>query len=97
VRLSDELIGNGLKVVVRGITKPEWGKRSRKGDLSEREGEVLALIATGQTNREIGKSLGISIKTVEKHRQSVMKKAHVRETAGLTRLAIRRGYVQVQK
>jgi DNA-binding NarL/FixJ family response regulator len=56
--------------------------------LTSRETEVLQLVAEGQANKQIAALLGISIKTVEKHRQQVMNKLDIHETAGLTRYAI---------
>ena len=56
--------------------------------LSSREMEVLQLIAEGKANKETAAELGISIKTVEKHREKVMSKLDVHDTAGLTRYAI---------
>ncbi len=61
--------------------------------LTTREEEVLQLIAEGLPNKGIASQLGISIKTVEKHRQKVMDKLHIHEIAGLTRYAIKRGMV----
>jgi two-component system, NarL family, nitrate/nitrite response regulator NarL len=59
-----------------------------KPRLTPRQTKVLQLIAEGFANKEIAMELGISIKTVEKQRQQVMKKLDVHETAGLTRYAI---------
>jgi DNA-binding NarL/FixJ family response regulator len=61
--------------------------------LTTREEDVLQLIAAGQPNKGIAAQLGISIKTVEKHRQKVMDKLNIHETAGLTRYAIKKGMV----
>lgn len=61
--------------------------------LTRREHEVLVLIASGMGNKEIAYNLGISIKTIEKHRQQVMDKLGVHEVAGLTRYAINKGLV----
>lgn len=58
------------------------------GALTARESEVLKLIAESHSNKEIGDVLGISVKTVEKHRQQVMDKLNIHEAAGLTRYAI---------
>src|SRR5205814_3962855 len=60
----------------------------RRGQLTERETQVLQLIADGLPNKAIAAELGISIKTVEKHRQAVMSKLNIHEPAGLTRYAI---------
>ncbi len=61
--------------------------------LTARERQILALIADGRTNREIGAELGISTRTVEAHRDSLMRKLSIRTVAGLTRLAIEQGIV----
>ena len=50
-------------------------------------------MAEGLGNKQIGDKLGISVKTVEKHRQRVMDKLNVHETAGLTRYAISAGII----
>ena len=61
--------------------------------LSRREAEVLQLIAEGFANKQIADELKISVKTVEKHRQSMMNKLNIHEVAGLTRYAVTRGMV----
>jgi DNA-binding NarL/FixJ family response regulator len=62
--------------------------------LSSREIEVLQLIAEGRANKETAQELHISIKTVEKHRQSLMDKLNIHDTAGLTRHAISTGVIE---
>jgi DNA-binding NarL/FixJ family response regulator len=62
--------------------------------LTSRESEVLQLIAEGLPNKQIAGELGISIKTVEKHRQQVMNKLNIHDVAGLTRYAISKGVVE---
>ena len=59
--------------------------------LTSREREILVHIAQGETNREIGAKLGISTRTVEAHRDSLMRKLDIRTVAGLTRLALEQG------
>jgi DNA-binding NarL/FixJ family response regulator len=66
----------------------------RNVELTSREAEVLQLIAEGMPNKQIAGELGISIKTVEKHRQQVMNKLNIHEVAGLTRYAISKGVVE---
>lgn len=56
--------------------------------LTARETEVLRLVANGQANKHVATDLGISIKTVEKHRQHIMDKLNIHGTAGLTRYAL---------
>jgi DNA-binding NarL/FixJ family response regulator len=59
--------------------------------LTGREREILIHIAEGKTNKEIGAALGISTRTVEAHRDSLMRKLGIRTVAGLTRLALEQG------
>lgn len=62
--------------------------------LSSRENEVLQLVAEGMANKQVAAQLGISIKTVEKHRQHLMDKLNIHDTAGLTRYAIALGVIE---
>ena len=62
--------------------------------LSTREMETLQLVAEGQANKQIAAELGISIKTVEKHRDHLMHKLDIHDTAGLTRYAIAAGIIE---
>ena len=61
--------------------------------LTVRERQVLTGVAQGHTSREIAAQLGISPRTVESHRENLMKKLGVRTVAGLTRLALEAGLV----
>ena len=71
-----------------GQTKPNATR------LTSRETEVLQLVAEGQANKQVAGTLGISIKTVEKHRQHLMDKLNIHDTAGLTRHAIATGVIE---
>ena len=62
--------------------------------LTSREVEVLQLIAEGKANKETASDLGISIKTVEKHRGHLMEKLDIHDTASLTRYAISAGIIE---
>lgn len=62
--------------------------------LTSREMEVLQLITEGYANKQTAMELGISIKTVEKHRGHLMNKLGIHETAGLTRYAIAAGIIE---
>ncbi|MGE4489095.1 MAG: response regulator [Kiritimatiellales bacterium] len=62
--------------------------------LTPREMEVLQLIAEGEANKQIAAELNISIKTVEKHRDHLMQKINIHDTAGLTRYAIETGIIE---
>lgn len=68
--------------------------KKKNSVLSSREAEVLQLIAEGKANKEIAAELEISIKTVEKHRQKIMEKLNIHDTAGLTRYAIATGIIE---
>jgi len=59
--------------------------------LTERERELLQLVANGRNTKEIAGELGISIKTVEVHRQNIMKKLNLFSIAELTKYAVREG------
>jgi DNA-binding NarL/FixJ family response regulator len=63
-------------------------------DLTPREMEVLQQIAEGAANKQIAAELGISIKTVEKHRDHLMRKLDIHDTASLTRYAIAAGIIE---
>ncbi len=62
--------------------------------LSSREIEVLQLIAEGKSNKRVAAELGVSFKTVDKHRQNLMAKLNIHDTAGLTRYAISAGIIE---
>jgi DNA-binding NarL/FixJ family response regulator len=68
--------------------------KRKKTALTSREVEVLQLIAEGKANKQTARELGISIKTVEKHRQHLMSKLDLHDTAGLTRYAIAAGIIE---
>jgi len=71
------------------------GRPSPKAvELTSREQEVLQLIAEGEANKQIAAALGIGIKTVEKHREHLMQKLDIHDTAGLTRYAIGAGIIE---
>jgi DNA-binding NarL/FixJ family response regulator len=62
--------------------------------LTSRELEVIQLVAEGHANKQVAADLHISIKTVEKHRQHLMDKLNIHDTAGLTRYAIAQGIIE---
>ncbi len=87
--LIKQTAANDLLKAIREVYR---GRKS--GELTSREAEVLQLIAEGLSNKQIAAELGISIKTVEKHRQQVMNKLNIHDVAGLTRYAIAKGLVE---
>lgn len=64
--------------------------------LTTRQREILKLIAEGQSTKEIGSNLNISVKTVESHRAKLAEKLGIHDVAGLVRFAIRMGLIQVE-
>jgi len=68
--------------------------KKKISELTSREMEVLQLIAEGKANKETASELGIGIKTVEKHREHLMEKLDIHDTAGLTRYAIGAGIIE---
>ena len=85
-----------LKRIKEENFDPEIAKKARKKitALSSREMELLQLIAEGRSNKQVASDLDISIKTVEKHRQNLMLKLNLHDTAGITRYAISKGIIE---
>jgi two-component system response regulator NreC len=78
------------------LRKMETGKTETPFDLlTDREREVLQLIAEGYTNREVAKALFISVKTVEAHRAHIMQKLNIHDVAKLVKYAIQKGLVDL--
>lgn len=85
--------------IARRLSQRASQPRHRDGQpkgtrLTPRESEVLQLVAEGMANKQVAAELGISIKTVEKHRQHLMDKLNLHDTAGLTRHAIAAGIIE---
>jgi DNA-binding NarL/FixJ family response regulator len=87
--ISQRMLQQNRSSFMRGAQKAMHAPR-----LTGRETEVLKLISTGKANKQIADELKISIKTVEKHRQSLMNKLNIHEAAGLTRYAVTEGLVE---
>jgi DNA-binding NarL/FixJ family response regulator len=64
--------------------------------LTAREREVLVQIAEGLSNKEIASRLGVGVRTVETHRERIMRKLDIHSVAGLTKFAIARGLVSLR-
>jgi two-component system, NarL family, nitrate/nitrite response regulator NarL len=69
------------------------GNEPNPTSLSNREREVLTLVAEGLSNKEIATRLGVGVRTVETHRERIMHKLDIHSVAGLTRFAIEKGLV----
>lgn len=90
--LSPGVSGRVIEGYLEG--KESQMSESTLGLLSQREREVLKLIAEGYKNKEIATDLCISLKTVEKHRANLMKKLDLHNAAALTAYAIEHGLVE---
>ena len=86
--ISRRVQDRSRKSVARG------GSEKNGNRLSSREVEVLQLIAEGKPNKQVAAELGVSFKTVDKHRQHLMSKLDIHDVAGLTRYAIAEGIVE---
>jgi two-component system nitrate/nitrite response regulator NarL len=86
---------------VAQIALNQYVTESDKGDpltrLSEREREVLGLIAEGKSNKEIAMHLGIGVRTTETHRERIMRKLDIHSVAGLTKFAITHGIISLEE
>jgi two-component system response regulator NreC len=84
------------RLLVRDYLKRSISGHAPSGErLTAREQEVLTLIAEGLTNREIGDSLVISPKTVDRHRENIMRKLNLHNRIELVKFAIENGLIQV--
>lgn len=81
--------------VMGGYASRAASKRGEgKGDLSDRESEVLRLIAWGYSNKEIGGRLDLSVKTIEAHKANAMRKLDIGSRIDIVRYAILQGWLQ---
>ena len=81
-------------VIMEYIRRTNVGLSPREG-LSERQTQILKLIAEGETTKQVALHLAISVKTVETHRSALMKRIGVRDVAGLVRYAVKVGLVDL--
>lgn len=79
--------------LVNAISHPGDSSGPGSGSLTNRERQVVQLIADGLSSKEIAVQLGVSHKTVESHRASVMEKLDIHKASSLVRYAIREGLV----
>jgi DNA-binding NarL/FixJ family response regulator len=82
------------KVIGNYVGKSAGRGASTGGELSEREAEVLRLIAWGYSNKEIAARLDISVKTVEAHKANAMRKLDMRSRIDIVRFAILQGWMR---
>ena len=72
------------------------GQKEPFNDLTSRERQVLVLIAEGQSNKQIAHQLGIGVRTIETHRERIMRRLDIHSVAGLTKYAIANGLVPME-
>jgi DNA-binding NarL/FixJ family response regulator len=87
--LSDKI----TEVLIQDYLNKEEETFDNDHDISERESEILKLIAEGKSTREIADVLFISVKTVGTHKQHLLGKLNIKSTAGLIKYAIKKGIV----
>jgi DNA-binding NarL/FixJ family response regulator len=104
-RSADTQLVDAIHAAIRGepfispVAEEEllrnWLERDeRSGELTQRELEVVKLIAEAHTNKQIAQILNLSEKTVESHRGNVLSKLGMRDRVELVRYAIRRGLIE---
>jgi DNA-binding NarL/FixJ family response regulator len=71
-------------------------RRAESRPITQREREVVKMIAEGYKNREIADELGISVKTIETHRANIMNKLALRNVAQLIHYAIQKGMISIE-
>jgi len=82
-------------IVAQIVLEPyTYGSSRRLSELTDRERQVVTLIAEGHSTKEVAARLGISVKTADCHRTRIMDKLNVHQTANLVRYAIRQGFVE---
>ncbi|HJQ21995.1 MAG TPA: response regulator transcription factor [Gemmatimonadaceae bacterium] len=89
-------VARTLAAAVQGERETQ-DKRRRIDSLTARERDVLIGIAGGSTNRDIATQLGLSVRTVESHREAMMRKLGVRGVAALTKFALDAGVLSARQ
>ncbi|HHV64916.1 MAG TPA: response regulator transcription factor [Peptococcaceae bacterium] len=79
--------------LVKSMYHPSKQKNDSDSNLTDREKEVLKLIALGHTNKEIAETLMISVKTVESHKTRIMEKINCQKRSEMVRYALENGYI----
>jgi two-component system response regulator NreC len=88
---SEEIARAALAEFVRS-----GGKKEPFAQLTSREREVLVLIAEGKSNKEVADKLGIGVRTIETHRERIMRRLNIHSVAGLTKYAIANGLIALE-
>ncbi|HSA80696.1 MAG TPA: response regulator transcription factor [Geminicoccaceae bacterium] len=88
--VQDKVLAGYLDRPGRGSRKSPWNQ------VTHRERQILKLVAEGRTNREVAEYLCLSVKTVETHRSSLMRKLNLHKVQALTAFAIENGVVEMR-
>lgn len=89
--VAGAMVQDYLRRVESGKEKATYGK------LTPRQREVLTLIAEGLSNQDIAEELGISVRTVERHRENIMKRLNLHNRVDLVKYALRKGLIQLDE
>jgi DNA-binding NarL/FixJ family response regulator len=89
---EDVILKTNMRGLEASITNA-LSVRRRLHALTDRQVQVLKLVAEGQRTREVAKRLGLSIKTIESHRSEIMKRLRIHDVVSLVRFAIRVGLI----
>ncbi len=88
--------GPSIAELIRTVVANPNSVQKSKDFLTEREREVLQLIAEGNSTKEIAVKLGLSVKTVDNHRTNMMRKLDLHNVASITRYAMQNGLIEVE-
>jgi len=88
--ISKSIVSNWLSESIAG-----GGKKGRDGLLTNREREVLKLLAEGYSNKEVANLLHVSVKTIETHRYRIMEKLELKNFAALVKYAIKEHLIEL--
>ena len=93
-----------LHPIVAGALVQDYLRRVQTGTeresydgLTPRQREVLTLVAEGLSNQNIGSRLGISVRTVERHRENIMERLNLHSRTDLVKYALRKGLIQLEE
>ncbi len=83
------------EIVIDGYLHSEHAVSDNYSQLSEREKEIFVLLAEGQTTREIGEKLFISVKTVGTHKQNILEKLELKTNSDIVKFALKKGIINL--
>lgn len=96
VAAGGTFFGPNVAELIRSVVANPGNVQRSKDTLTEREREVLQMIAEGHSTKEIAAKLGLSIKTVDNHRTNMMRKLDLHNVASITRYAMQNGLIDLE-